>query len=110
MQHNESGRSDMKLEVIVVPVTQRRSYQSFASFRDPDGNGWLLQEVTSRASGRIDSGATSFESVSDLASALRRAEAAHGKYEAGLGKRDENWPDWYASYMADEQSGKARPS
>jgi hypothetical protein len=68
-----------------------------APFRDPDGNGWLFQEVTKRLEGRIDPATTTFASVSDLASALRRAEHAHGAHEAKLGKRDENWPDWYAA-------------
>ncbi|HET6933226.1 MAG TPA: VOC family protein [Candidatus Angelobacter sp.] len=85
------------------------SYRSFASFRDPDGNGWLLQEVTTRLPGRIDSAATSFGSVRDLASALRRAEAAHGEHEKRTGQRDENWPDWYAAYMAAEQAGGKLP-
>jgi catechol 2,3-dioxygenase-like lactoylglutathione lyase family enzyme len=87
-----------------------RSYRSFASFHDPDGNGWLLQEITSRLPGRIDSAKTTFASVSDLASALRRAEAAHGEHEKHLGKRDENWPDWYAAYMAAEQAGTKLPT
>ena len=85
------------------------SYRSFASFRDPDGNGWLLQEVTTRLPGRIDSAATSFGSVSDLASALRRAEAAHGQHEKRTGMRDENWPDWYAEFMAAELAGRELP-
>ncbi len=88
---------------------EHRSYRSFASFRDPDGNGWLLQEITIRLPGRIDSAATSYASVSDLASALRRAESAHGEHEKRTGKRDENWPDWYAAYMVTEQSGKEAP-
>ena len=94
------------------PDPEHGTYKSFASFRDPDGNGWLFQEVTKRLPGRIDSGVTSFASVNDLASAFRRAEAAHGKYEAARlgGKRDENWPDWYAAYMAAEQSGAELPS
>jgi catechol 2,3-dioxygenase-like lactoylglutathione lyase family enzyme len=85
------------------------SYRSFASFSDPDGNGWLLQEVTTRLPGRIDSTTTNFASVSDLASALRRAEAAHGQHEKRTGQRDENWPDWYAEYMVREQNGKELP-
>jgi catechol 2,3-dioxygenase-like lactoylglutathione lyase family enzyme len=88
---------------------EHRSYRSFASFRDPDGNGWLLQEITTRLPGRIDSDVTSFASVSDLASAMRRAEAAHGEHEKRTGQRDENWPDWYAAYMVAEQSGKEPP-
>jgi catechol 2,3-dioxygenase-like lactoylglutathione lyase family enzyme len=91
------------------PDPERQSYRSFASFRDPDGNGWLLQEVTTRLPGRIDAAATTFASTADLASALRRAEAAHGEYEKRLGQRDANWPDWYAAYMVAEQTGAPRP-
>jgi catechol 2,3-dioxygenase-like lactoylglutathione lyase family enzyme len=86
------------------------SYRSFATFSDPDGNGWLLQEVTTRLPGRIDSAETAFASAHDLASALRRAEVAHGEHEKRMGgQRDENWPDWYAAYMVAEQSGKELP-
>ena len=88
---------------------QGRSYYSFASFTDPDGNGWLLQEITTRLPGRIDSAATMFGSASDLASALRRAEAAHGEHEKRTGERDANWPDWYAKYMVAEQAGTELP-
>ena len=92
------------------PDPEHRSYRSFASFRDPDGNGWLLQELTTRLPGRIDSAATTFASVSDLASAMRRASVAHGKHEERTGgQRDENWPDWYASYIVAEQSGAELP-
>lgn len=76
---------------------EHRSYRSFASFSDPDGNGWLFQELTPRLPGRIDATATSFASASDLASAFRRAEAAHGEHEKRTGQRDANWPDWYAA-------------
>ena len=86
-----------------------RSYFSFASFEDPDGNRWLVQEITTRLPGRIDSAATTFGSVSDLASALRRAEAAHGEHEKRTGERDANWPDWYAKYMVAEQAGTELP-
>jgi catechol 2,3-dioxygenase-like lactoylglutathione lyase family enzyme len=92
------------------PDPKRGSYRSFASFRDPDGNGWLFQEVTQRLQGRIDPATTTFASASDLASAFRRAEQAHGVYETRLGKgRDENWADWYAAYMVAEQSGAKLP-
>ena len=92
------------------PDPAHGSYRSFASFRDPDGNGWLFQEVTTRLAGRIDSTATTFASANDLASAFRRAERAHGAYETRLGQgRDENWADWYAAYMVAEQSGKELP-
>jgi catechol 2,3-dioxygenase-like lactoylglutathione lyase family enzyme len=87
------------------------SYRSFASFRDPDGNGWLLQELTTRLPGRIDSAAMTFTSANDLASALRRAEAAHGQHEKRMaGQRDENWPDWYAAYLVAEQAGTELPT
>ena len=86
------------------------SYRSFASFSDPDGNGWLFQEITARLPGRIDSATTNFASTSDLASALRRAGAAHGEHEKRTGgQRDENWPDWYAEYMVSEQAGLEPP-
>jgi catechol 2,3-dioxygenase-like lactoylglutathione lyase family enzyme len=88
---------------------QGRSYYSFASFEDLDGNGWLLQEIKKRLPGRIDSAATRFGSASDLASALRRAEAAHGEHEKRTGERDANWPDWYAKYMVAEQAGGELP-
>ena len=88
---------------------ERRSYYSRATFRDPDGNIWLLQEITARLPGRVDHGVTSFGSASDLASALRRAAAAHGKHEKRIGAADANWPDWYAEYMAREQSGEELP-
>jgi len=89
---------------------ERRSYHSRASFSDPDGNVWLLQEITTRLPGRVDPGATSFGSASGLASALRRAETAHGEHEKRTGKRDENWPDWYAEYMVAEQAGTELPT
>jgi catechol 2,3-dioxygenase-like lactoylglutathione lyase family enzyme len=92
------------------PDPERRSYRAFASFSDPDGNGWLFQEITTRLPGRVSADATTFASSTDLAGALRRAEAAHGVYEKGLGKRDENWPDWYAQFMVEEQAGKQPPS
>lgn len=92
------------------PDPEHRSYRSFASFNDPDGNGWLLQEITTRLPGRIDSAATTFASASDLAGAFRRAEAAHGEHEKRMGSgRDANWPDWYAKYMVAEQAGTELP-
>ncbi|MFY9555128.1 MAG: VOC family protein [Blastocatellia bacterium] len=92
------------------PDPAHSSYRSFASFNDPDGNGWLFQEITTRLAGRIDPAATTFASVNDLASAFRRAEAAHGEHEKRTGgQRDENWPDWYAAYMAAEQAGEELP-
>ncbi len=95
---------------VAGPDPEHRSYRSFASFKDPDGNGWIFQEITARLAGRVDPAATTFASASDLASALRRAEAAHGKHEAKIGQRDENWPDWYARYMAAEQGGTELPT
>jgi catechol 2,3-dioxygenase-like lactoylglutathione lyase family enzyme len=89
---------------------EHRSYRSFASFSDPDGNGWLLQEITTRLPGRIDPATTSFGSESDLASAMRRAAAAHGEHEKRIGKTDPNWSDWYAAYMVAEQTGTDSPT
>jgi catechol 2,3-dioxygenase-like lactoylglutathione lyase family enzyme len=86
------------------------SYSSFVTFSDPDGNGWLLQQVTTRLPGRVDPSVTSFASVADLASALRRAEAAHGEHEKRIGRADADWPDWYADYMVREQTGAELPT
>ena len=91
------------------PDPERTSYRSYATFDDPDGNTWLLQEVTVRLPGRIDSGQTTYTSATDLADAMRRAEAAHGEHEQRTGERDENWPAWYAAYMVAEQSGAELP-
>jgi catechol 2,3-dioxygenase-like lactoylglutathione lyase family enzyme len=89
----------------------RRSYNSFASFSDPDGNRWLLQEITARMPGRVDADVTNFTSSSELAAALRRAAAAHGEHEKRTGKHDTTgWPDWYAEYIAAEQAGKPLPT
>ena len=90
------------------PDPAHRSYRSFASFNDPDGNGWLLQEITSRLPGRV-AGNTTYASTGDLSQALRRAAAAHGKHEERIGKADPNWPDWYAEYMVREQAGEELP-
>lgn len=93
------------------PDPEHRSYRSFASFKDPDGNGWLFQELTTRLPGRIDPAATTFASAKDLADGMRRASKAHGEHEARTGgQRDENWPDWYASYMVAEQAGTELPT
>ncbi len=94
---------------VAGPAPNHASYSSFVTFSDPDGNGWLLQEITTRLPGRVDSAATSFGSASDLAGAMRRAEAAHGEHEKRIGKADPNWSDWYASYMVAEQAGKELP-
>jgi catechol 2,3-dioxygenase-like lactoylglutathione lyase family enzyme len=91
------------------PAPNHATYSSFATFRDPDGNSWLLQEITNRLPGRIESDVTSFMSIPDLASAFRRAAAAHGEHEKRIGAADANWPDWYAAYMAAEQSGTELP-
>jgi catechol 2,3-dioxygenase-like lactoylglutathione lyase family enzyme len=91
------------------PDPERRSYFSLASFSDPDGNGWLLQEITARLPGRLD-GSTTFASAGELAATLRRAAAAHGEHEKRTGGRDENWPNWYAAYIVSEQAGEPLPS
>jgi catechol 2,3-dioxygenase-like lactoylglutathione lyase family enzyme len=90
------------------PDPDHRSYRSFASFHDPDGNGWLFQEITTRLPGRVTAD-TTYPSASELSQALRRAAAAHGQHEARIGQADPNWPDWYAEYMVREQSGEELP-
>ena len=90
------------------PDPEHRSYRSHASFSDPDGNGWLLQEVTERLPGRVEAD-TTFTSAADLAATLRRAAAAHGEHEKRTGEHDINWPDWYAEYIVNEQAGKPLP-
>jgi catechol 2,3-dioxygenase-like lactoylglutathione lyase family enzyme len=96
--HRSPGDGDL-----VGPDPQRRSYASFLSFNDPDGNVWLVQEVTARLPGRLEPEVASFDSVTALASALRRAAAAHGEHEKQTGQPDANWPDWYAQSIVSEQ-------
>ena len=93
------------------PASDHASYSSFATFTDADGNSWLLQEITERLPGRIDAADTAFASAPDLASALRRAAAAHGEHEKRMGgEYDVNWPDWYAAFMVAEQAGAELPT
>jgi catechol 2,3-dioxygenase-like lactoylglutathione lyase family enzyme len=96
-------------EPLSGPDPQRHSYASFVSFRDPDGNAWLVQEVTTRLPGRVNAEVTTFKSAAALAGALRRAEAAHGEHEKRTGQKDANWPDWYAQYIISEQAGVPPP-
>jgi predicted enzyme related to lactoylglutathione lyase len=91
------------------PAEDHGTYASFATFSDPDGNVWLLQEITTRLAGRVDPAETSFTSAPDLAGALRRAAAAHGEHEKRIGEADANWPDWYAAYIVAEQAGDELP-
>jgi catechol 2,3-dioxygenase-like lactoylglutathione lyase family enzyme len=92
------------------PDPQRRSYSSFATFSDPDGNAWMLQEVTARLPGRVGANETTFASSTDLASALRRAAAAHGEHEKRFpDQKHDDWPDWYATYIVAEHTGKSLP-
>ena len=91
------------------PDPDRRSYSSFVSFRDPDRNGWVLQEITSRLPGRVTT-PTTYQSAAELADAMRRASQAHGKHEERIGKADPDWPDWYADYMVREQAGQELPT
>jgi catechol 2,3-dioxygenase-like lactoylglutathione lyase family enzyme len=94
---------------VAGPMPDHGTYGSFISFSDPDGNTWLIQEITQRLPGRIDATTTSFTSAADLEHALRRAEAAHGEHEKRLGERDLNWAEWYAAYMVAEQTGGKLP-
>jgi catechol 2,3-dioxygenase-like lactoylglutathione lyase family enzyme len=90
---------------------QRGSYFSYASFKDPDGNTWLMQEVTTRFPGRVDSGATTFNSPAELAAALHRAAAAHGEHEKRTpGRPHDDWPDWYAEFIFAEHAGTPLPT
>jgi predicted enzyme related to lactoylglutathione lyase len=91
------------------PADDRASYGSFATFRDPDGNGWLLQEVTTRLPGRVEAAETVFATAAELAAAMRRASVAHGEHEQRTGEADANWPVWYAAYMVAEQAGAELP-
>ena len=91
------------------PDPGRRSYLSLASFSDPDGNGWMLQEITARLPGRMEAN-TTFSSATELAATLRRAAAAHGEHEKRAGGHDINWPDWYAEYIFREQAGETLPT
>ena len=105
-QFRPGGASDR----VSGPAAQP-TYMTFATFSDPDGNSWLLQEITTRLPGRIDAAAgTTFTSVADLAGALRRAESAHGEHEKRTGQADANWPDWYAAYISAEQAGSELPT
>ncbi|MGH6866550.1 MAG: VOC family protein [Methyloceanibacter sp.] len=92
------------------PDPARRSYASYATFSDPDGNGWLLQEVTARLPGRVDADEITFTSATELAQALRRAATAHGEHEERTGQHDTDWPDWYVEYIVQEQAGKDLPT
>jgi catechol 2,3-dioxygenase-like lactoylglutathione lyase family enzyme len=89
---------------------ESRTYRTYASFSDADGNGWLLQEVVERLPGRVDTNGATFTSSSELAAALRRAASAHGEHEKRIGQHDEGWPDWYAAYMVAEHTGKSLPT
>ncbi len=94
---------------VAGPAPEHADYGSFASFRDPDGNGWLLQEIKVRLPGRA-SATTQYDNAPDLADALRRAAAAHGEHEARTGQADPDWPDWYAEYMVRERAGEELPT
>jgi catechol 2,3-dioxygenase-like lactoylglutathione lyase family enzyme len=95
---------------VAGPAPDRSTYGSFATFSDPDGNGWLLQEITARLPGRVDPGDTTFSSAGELSKALERASAAHGEHEKRTGKADPDWPAWYAEYMVREQAGEELPT
>lgn len=94
---------------VAEPAGDHESYLTYATFSDPDGNVWLLQEITARLPGRVDAATTAYASIADLANAMRRAETAHGEHERRTGERDEDWPTWYATYMAAEQAGTELP-
>ena len=80
-----------------------RSYFSFASFEDPDGNSWLLQEITMRLPGREWQSRTT--DVANLAELLHETAEHHDHYEKTHGKH--NWWDWYAPYLSARQNGSS---
>ena len=92
------------------PAPDHQSYGSLAAFSDPDGNTWLMQEITTRLPGRVDTAETTYTSAADLEAALVRAATAHGEHEKRTGEHDEQWPVWYAAYMVAEQSGDDLPT
>jgi catechol 2,3-dioxygenase-like lactoylglutathione lyase family enzyme len=92
---------------VAGPAADHQSYGSWVSFSDPDGNNWFVQEVTTRLPGRVTRAPAAYDSAADLAEALRRTAAAHGKYEEEIGRADPGWPDWYAQYMVDERNAQA---
>jgi catechol 2,3-dioxygenase-like lactoylglutathione lyase family enzyme len=102
-------QTDLSSARLSGPSPDHTSYGSYATFSDPDGNIWLLQEVTTRKAGRIEPGGTVFASVNDLEGALLRAALAHGEHEKRTGQHDAQWPIWYAAYMVAEQSGRELP-
>jgi catechol 2,3-dioxygenase-like lactoylglutathione lyase family enzyme len=104
-QFEPGGGSDR----VSGPAADGQSYSSFATFSDPDGNTWLLQEITTRLPGRVDAAATTYTSAADLAAAMRQASVAHGEHEKRIGQADPNWPDWYAAYMVAAQAGTELP-
>ena len=104
-QFEPGGGSDR----VSGPAADGQSYSSFATFSDPDGNTWLLQEVTTRLPGRVDAAATTYASVADLSAAMRQASVAHGEHEKRIGQADADWPDWYAAYMVAAQAGTELP-
>jgi catechol 2,3-dioxygenase-like lactoylglutathione lyase family enzyme len=83
-----------------------RSYFSFASFEDPDGNRWFLQEITARLPGREwkTAGAGTID-IGTLAELLHETEQNHGEYEKTHAKH--NWWDWYAAYFSARQNGSS---
>lgn len=96
-------------ERVSGPAEDHRSYSSFVSFDDPDGNNWVLQEITTRLPGRVDPSVTSYPTAGELAEAMRRASIAHGEHEKRIGQADASWPQWYAEYMVAEQAGATLP-
>ncbi len=86
---------------VAGPHPERQSYGSFTSFKDPDGNRWLVQEVTTRRPGRVQPGPND---VANLTALLRETEEHHGPYEASAPKH--HWSQWYGAYIVARQSGK----
>jgi catechol 2,3-dioxygenase-like lactoylglutathione lyase family enzyme len=90
---------------IAGPSPEHADYSSFATFSDPDGNSWLLQEIHKRLPGRVSSQLLDAEMTDVLLSALQNAAAAHGLHEKELGRPDPDWPKWYANHMTTALTG-----
>jgi len=88
------------------PDPQGRSYGSYATFRDPDGNVWMLQEIKERLPGRETQDASSGNTLGILLDALKVTAIAHGAHEKELGKPDPDWPQWYAGHMTQALASK----
>ena len=92
------------------PAPDRRSYGSFVSFSDPDGNSWLLQEITTRLPGRVDAARRRSLRRATWRARCGARRPPTASTRSAPGERDADWPDWYAAYMVAEQAGTELPT